>query len=282
MAEASIPVDLRNPGQVFACLGLMEAAEVCCGRPEGRFRVREGAFDIRCDAPSHPVKVVLNFLAKCTLAVEVPKGSEIRDRFKQPVIFNDRGESPSRVPKADRLPVILRDEEGAELYISSWCDSDAGRDPVKFWGGAAGFSAAGRLAGQLAALYGISSSDLGVLVADPFSFESANLKTAFRFDPRSGYTALDMGFSIDQHSTIKMPKYPIVEILAAIGLENARPRRNGSRISYSYGVWHDWLPLWLARPALGLADIGFDVESFTMTLAEPNDYDRVIVEVSSQ
>ncbi len=37
MAEATIPVDLRNPGQVFACLGLMEAAEVLLGPAEGRY-----------------------------------------------------------------------------------------------------------------------------------------------------------------------------------------------------------------------------------------------------
>jgi CRISPR-associated protein Csb3 len=31
MSPASIPVDLRNPGQVFACLGLMEMTEILSG-----------------------------------------------------------------------------------------------------------------------------------------------------------------------------------------------------------------------------------------------------------
>lgn len=31
MGQAIIPVDLRNPGQVFACLGFLEAADVLCG-----------------------------------------------------------------------------------------------------------------------------------------------------------------------------------------------------------------------------------------------------------
>ena len=39
MAESSIPVDLFNPGQVFACLGFLEAADVLCGHAEGRFRL---------------------------------------------------------------------------------------------------------------------------------------------------------------------------------------------------------------------------------------------------
>lgn len=37
MAENSIPVDLFNPGQVFACLGFLEAAEVLLGDAEGGF-----------------------------------------------------------------------------------------------------------------------------------------------------------------------------------------------------------------------------------------------------
>ena len=37
MAESTIPVDLRNPGQVFACLGLLEAADVLLGHAVGVF-----------------------------------------------------------------------------------------------------------------------------------------------------------------------------------------------------------------------------------------------------
>src|SRR5438045_1180608 len=37
VAEASIPVDLFNPGQVFACIGLAEAADVILGDAEGCF-----------------------------------------------------------------------------------------------------------------------------------------------------------------------------------------------------------------------------------------------------
>ena len=37
MAEASIPVDLFNPGQVFACLGIMELADEVLGGAHGAF-----------------------------------------------------------------------------------------------------------------------------------------------------------------------------------------------------------------------------------------------------
>ncbi len=37
MGEASIPVDLFNPGQVFACLGFAEAVEVLAGKSAAAF-----------------------------------------------------------------------------------------------------------------------------------------------------------------------------------------------------------------------------------------------------
>ena len=48
MASSIIPVDLRNPGQVFACLGLMEATEILLGQP------CEGAFDFDFSAAAAP------------------------------------------------------------------------------------------------------------------------------------------------------------------------------------------------------------------------------------
>lgn len=55
--------------------------------------------------------------------------------------------------------------------------------------------------------------------------------------------------------------------------------QNGSRLLYSYWAWTDWLPTPLARAALGGADLKFDLVKFTITLAQPNDYDRVILDV---
>ena len=37
MAQSSIPVDLFNPGQVFACMGFLEAAELLVGNAVGSF-----------------------------------------------------------------------------------------------------------------------------------------------------------------------------------------------------------------------------------------------------
>ena len=57
MAEASIPVDLLNPGQVFACLGFVEAAIALLGDAEGAFDWREQTvrFHLRAPGARSPV-----------------------------------------------------------------------------------------------------------------------------------------------------------------------------------------------------------------------------------
>ncbi len=63
---ASIPVDLFNPGQVFACLGFLEAAEILLGDAEGGFDWSDEAnvrFRLRAAGEEDPVSAVLEFLA---------------------------------------------------------------------------------------------------------------------------------------------------------------------------------------------------------------------------
>jgi len=85
MAEASIPVDLFNPGQVFACLGFLEAADVLLGDAEGGFDWTDEAevkFRLRADTDEHPVAAVLDFLASVKLRCFAPFGYEEKPKKK--------------------------------------------------------------------------------------------------------------------------------------------------------------------------------------------------------
>ena len=78
MAEASIPVDLFNPGQVFACIGFAEAAAVLLGDAEGCFdwSNRDAArFWLRVNGDENPIERVLRFLSQATVVAEAPHGS---------------------------------------------------------------------------------------------------------------------------------------------------------------------------------------------------------------
>src|SRR2546423_1682606 len=79
MAEATISVDLRNPGQVFACIGFMEAAEILCGPCEGGFNYQgsetQTTFKLRTDGPDDPVATALRFLARAEAKAVAPVDS---------------------------------------------------------------------------------------------------------------------------------------------------------------------------------------------------------------
>jgi len=77
MALASIPVDLRNPGQVFACLGLMEATEILSGSCAGRFAYRGSEtvtkFELSVPPEKNPVETVVRFLVEGQRCVSFPE-----------------------------------------------------------------------------------------------------------------------------------------------------------------------------------------------------------------
>lgn len=64
MTEASIPVDLLNPGQVFACIGFLEAADLLLGGAMGVFdwSEEETRFHLRARGEENPFACVLRFL----------------------------------------------------------------------------------------------------------------------------------------------------------------------------------------------------------------------------
>src|SRR5579871_6764169 len=77
MSVASIPVDLFNPGQVLACLGFLEAADVLLGDAEGGFDwSSEGnaKFALAANGGRNPCEAVLEFLATGELRRWAPTG----------------------------------------------------------------------------------------------------------------------------------------------------------------------------------------------------------------
>jgi CRISPR-associated protein Csx14 len=74
---------------------------------------------------------------------------------------------------------------------------------------------------------------------------------SFNFDPRGSWTAIDAGYSPDSHQHLVQAS-PVVEFLAAWGLEHARPVELGDR-QVRYAAWGINLPPMLARAALSVA-----------------------------
>lgn len=274
MAESRVPVNLLNPGHVFACLGLMEATEVLIGACEGAFEAEHAANDaiffLSVPGEVAPAPAVLSFLKGAEILALAPHNSEIQAK-ESGIVTRSRSDSffPSEPPDSPAaLPVLLRKADKS-LPIEHWADGSS-RDNVKFWAGAGGYSGAALTRDALMAISGVGPSEWDQALEDPFNAE-APMSSSFRFDWRRDYVPLDLGFSLNAHGSIKAVGFPLVELLAAIGLQHARPARVTARdkLHYRYAAWTSPLATALARCVLGGSDLGFAVRRFRMRLDWP-------------
>ena len=239
MAESTIPVDLHNPGQVFACLGLLEAADVLLGNAAGVF-AWEGAretFRVAACGEEEPVARVLRFLDEATVIARAPDGSKNFEKWL-PAWGDtefDRLGAPFPFPDPDSLatlPAVLRDGAGVEIGVDYWGDATC-RDNVKFWAGAGGKPGVAILRDALELVRG----RLPGHGSAPFALSAAQ-SNSFRFDWRRDYVPIDAGFSLNNHKSgipIVPMGFPLVEALGAVGVTHARPARI-DRLEYRYGV----------------------------------------------
>lgn len=307
MGAASISVDLFNPGQVFACLGFLEAADVLLGDAEGGFDWSDEAqvtFALHAAGERNPFEVVLDFLAAAEVKALAPAGWKPKVKPKREP-KNDKEKKkqeneriklekelaklirtefmPSRSPETmATLPVQIRsicDGRERSVALTHWADSEAGRNDFKLYAGnRSGLSIAiAMIAGTGAELKkGQNIGDLetkGVvqlweenkeaLVKAPFDVLTP-MGGSFNFDPRGAWTAIDAGYSPnDQNHHVAAS--PVVEFLAAWGLEHARPHVSDER-QVRYAVWGVPLMPCLARVAFIGAIPSLPVQRFRFLL----------------
>lgn len=287
MAEASIPIDLFNPGQVFACLGFMEAADILLGDVEGGFDwSEEGPVRFHLGAPGdqNPFAVVLRFLCEAEVVPYAPigyrdslsrrKGTDSWDDSTDGRVL-DRSETfPSATGDRMALPIELRVGELPSVGMSHWADG-SGRNDFKLYAG--NRSAAGIAIAMLGGTRGKPKKGQGVgnvkthgidslwrkhgdtLAARPFD-SLVVMGGSFNLDPRGAWTAIDAGYSPNKQKHA-VAASPVVELLAALGLEHARPHETKDR-EVGYGAWGWRLPLILARHAISGAIAGVPTRRF--------------------
>jgi CRISPR-associated protein Csx14 len=293
MAKASIPVDLFNPGQVFACMGLLEAADVLLGNAAGGFTWGEGEeahFTLVADGVANPFEVILEFLANAEIKECSPhayKPAPKKERKKRGELGSEPDQSdredgaPTPVPEfleafpaasPDPLKLPLRLSSVAaprchDIFVSHWADGSS-RNDFKLYAGnrSAASIARAMLRGTrkqprgVAALWTERREDM---IANPFQVLTP-IGGSFNFDPRGAWTSIDAGYSPnDQDHAVEAS--PVVELLAAIGLEHSRPDEFEVR-KVRYGIWEGLLPPILARPALAGVHVGVRIRCFQFTL----------------
>lgn len=301
VAESSIPVDLFNPGQVFACIGFAEAADVLLGDVEGFFDWTKRdtvRFRLRACGDENPVDRVLRFLSEATVIAEAPYGSENIDDWlptwgRKPVELPKGAPYPSGDPDSAASLAVALTAGDRRVRVDYWADrSDAGsvvtgRDNAKFWGGSRGYPAAALVRDCLDE---VRATGRGAL-SDPFALMTPQAN-GFNLDWRRNYVPIDAGFSLNKHkSSMTTTGFPIVEMLGAIGLTHARPRRVGFKrdLHYRYGAIGTsresvWLPLSLLRAGLGITASAFEMRRFDMYLSwvAKEDQMRSITQVTEE
>jgi CRISPR-associated protein Csb3 len=162
--------------------------------------------------------------------------------------------------------------EQKSIPMWHWVDSNAiGRDSLKFWQ-AANDTVTAIVKKILNLIQAPILDRVSELAAGPFEFACPQ-KNGLRLEMRRDYNSLEVGFSPNDHDEIRMVGYPLVELLAVIGLQHARPLMSYRREKlpyYRYGVWGAPVPTLFARAMLGLANPGFPIRSFSMQLGWAN------------
>lgn len=309
---ASIPVELESPGQVLACMGFLEAAEVLFGGVEAHFDWSEGQakFVLRADGDKNPFEVVLEFLSTAKVSELTPigyveggaaDGEENGEEDAMPSEPEDGDESdddsgevqgritipafPSGEGDRNALPIQLV-HAGCCIRVSHWAekrrDSDhpwLSRDDFKLYSGprSAKSIATKMLQGDRAkpkkdqsvgdlkyrGLRQLWQENRAALLKAPFDVVTP-MGGSFNFDPRGAWTAIDAGYSPNTQKD-GIAASPVVEILAAIGLEHSRPDQYETR-KVRYAVWGRPLPPMLARAALAGADLKLPMLRFEFEL----------------
>jgi len=264
MAEASIPVDLFNPGQVFACLGFLEAAEVLLGEAEGGFDWSDAAnvnFILRAAGDENPFAAVLAFVKEARVEW-LTHDQNVKERDGGFSVLRE-SISDSESPKEADLPALMTGKfrgEDRKVYFGYWADGSS-RFSTTFKKSTNGASSHIRFNNAHIA---IAELNEGQSAIDPFE-QKARTESLFRLDPRGSVDPINGGTSPDKlrkgSIDVRVATYPVCEALALVGLQNARPgfRERGA---FHYYAWsrrdkgeqhcHGFLPLVLARAAISV------------------------------
>lgn len=217
-ANISVKIDATNPGQFFACCGLLELADRLWPGAEGWFD--DDQFRIMCNG-------TLGELIKSITSTALVQIDPLDDTA-----------SPIRLTKP------------FDLVLDWWTDGLADGKQLKVWAGRMSSVRIARAMQKAIAMAGATEQlfDHGAVVYDPD--QPKKKVEPYYFDSRRGWNAqsLDIGFAPDSLK-MKTEAYPAVEFLCLVGLQRFRPRPTGRRRVFEYCLWAEPLPAVVAAAA---------------------------------
>lgn len=230
-----VNVDLTNPGQFFACCGLLELAHrlwrdscVC-----GRFA--RTSFDLLLDSPERSLKDLIDHFVKAEV-----QQLDVDDNAASPLYlgcpFDLRLDWWSKLEGPGKTRVDL----GGGGQLKPWAGKQFGPLIFRLMKNACRDIDLRKPLDDAKAVYDRSDGTAKKKTISPFYF-----------DARRAETSLDIGFSPDEHDMPVMA-YPAVESLALVGLQRFRPAvdESGPVRSFLYMPWKEPLPPVVAMAAV--------------------------------
>ncbi|MBI5593967.1 MAG: type I-U CRISPR-associated protein Cas8c [Deltaproteobacteria bacterium] len=243
-----IPVDPANPGQFFACCGLLEFADRLWKGTEGWFEIRH--FCIRTTEPTASLAQLLKSARDIALAND---GATDRE---------DEGENEDDAEdKSSSMSIV----SPVSLHLDWWKDKS-----LKPWAGS--MNARKIFVAMCAAIDPQSDNPLnhGQFVYDPAATvilkngktkaKKGEPREPFYFDGRRGANSqsLDIGFAPDPLKKLlkfKTIAYPVVEAMALIGLQRCQPKPAETPRVFDYFSWQEPYPVSVLSAAVyGILD----------------------------
>ena len=262
-ANITIPVDLTNPGQFFACCGLLELSHCLWPGAEGYFQETQFAVHALGNTERADIRSLFTEILKCKIsglsASDRDTLKSLESRKKTGHLSPEEEEKLSKLGKKARKGSLTIGKPFG-LLLDWWnAEDDEGDDVAvpKTW---AGRQEIEKMAVALQnALSGIQDKDLQMMLdynciirkpkEDGMKARSEGKVEAFYFDDRRFAHRLDAGFSLDALK-LESVSYPAVELLCLIGLQRFRPSpTTGQTRSFDYWVWTRPLGVTVGRAA---------------------------------
>lgn len=200
--DIAVQVDVTNPGQFFACCGLLELAHRIWPDAKAWFRLELSTFEISANGDF-------------------------------PATLEHLGDNLRGCPIAEKGKGVIQIGQPFDLTVDWWEDTDDELKPLKTW---AGNQKPAEIAWAAQnAIPEVSDAGLfnhGAVIRK----ESGKKVEPFYFDARRFATALDAGFSLDTQDAETIA-HPAVELLCFIGLQRFRPSSSPLRWQFDFQNW---------------------------------------------
>lgn len=234
-----VHVDATNPGQFFACCGLLELAHRLWPGVEGWFDAGKGRFAIIAGVSGADLEGLVATLKKCEVSGLTKEERDEREALKkekrnlttgQSLPADKEGRRKELGEKARRGTLRLGSPIG--VLLDWWQTTDDEATP-KTWAGRQEIQKVARAA-QIA----LPDIDDKTALFDHRCVLQLDTKKVepFYFDARRFSHSLDVGFSLDMLGAETIA-HPAVELLSLIGLQRFRPSPAPIRRSFDYWTW---------------------------------------------